>query len=394
MLVDVFESAKTEAEMLERADVVINSIKSGELKVSELSIRDIAEATLGQAGMRALAKNSTQSGFCIDDMKEAVAPVNLSMFSNITGQLIYQGVYDAYTAPEYIGDQLVTAEASREDNTRVPGLAPIDDDALVVEEGAEYPDVKFGEDYIDIPQSKKRGLKIGITREAVFFDRTGQVLEQARTVGERLGLNKEKRILRTVLGLDNTFKRKGVAANTYLTTGPRINDITNALADYTDLDAVYDAFNAMTDDRTVPEPIVVTAKIMLVAQALQFVARNIIKATDIAVTPTVTNGASRMPNPYSGVVTPISSPWIQNLLTGASVNAQTNSAAEAATFWYMGDFKRAFRYRTLFPMQVLAAQHDKDAFERDVVAQFRADERGVAYVWAPWYVVRNHGALA
>lgn len=395
MLIDVFESAKTDAEIKEKGAQIVAAMKEGKLKYTDLSLRDIGEAALGAKGMREMGRASEDADI-VDTMREAVAPVNLSVFTNITGQLIQQGVYEAYNSTDYIGEQLVTMETSREDNTRIPGLAPIDDDAMEVEEGGEFPDVRFGEDYIDIPRSKKRGLKIGVTREAVFFDRTGQVLEQARTVGDRMALNREKRILRTVLGIDNSFVRKGVARDTYVAaTDPRINDLTNELADYTDLDTVVQAFADMRDDRAVGEPIVVQAKNLLVVDNLMFTARNILKATDIAVTPAVsTAGTSRMPNPYSGMPMPLTSPWIRMLLTGATVNAQVNSAAEAATFWYMGDFKKAFRYRTLFPMQVLAAQHDKDQFERDVVAQFRADERGVPYVWAPWYVIRCHGTLS
>lgn len=394
MLIDVLKSATTETEMRERVAVIVDAIKTKDLKVEELSIRDIAEATLGEAGMRAMAKQPNAAGFQMTQMQEAVAPVNLSAFSNITGQLIYQGVYDAYSAPEYIGDTLVTNENSREDNTRVPGLDPIDDDAAIVDEGGEYQDVKFGEDYIDIPQSKKRGLKIGVTREAVFFDRTGQVLEMARSVGERLGLNREKRILKTVLGIDNSYKRKGTAVDTYITTGNRINDLTNALTDYTSFDTAMKAFADMRDDRKDPEPIVVNPKQLLVNDALMYTTRNILRSTEIAVAPAVSNSASKMPNPYSGMLAQVGSPWVRKLLTGATTNSQTNSAAEAATFWYIGDFKRAFRYRTLFPLSVIAAQNDVAQFERDVVAQFRADERGVPYIWAPWYVIRCHGTLA
>jgi hypothetical protein len=79
----------------------------------------------------------------------------------------------------------------------------------------------------------------------------------------------------------------------------------------------------------------------------------------------------------------ISSPWISKLLVAGG-----STAANAAKYWYLGQFKKAFKYRTLFPFQVKAAQHDKDDFERDVIAQFRADERGVPRVVAPWYAAK------
>lgn len=389
MLVDVFEGAQTPAEITERTEKVIEAIKTKELDVKDLSIRDVAEATLGQDGIRKLAHNNSESAFVA--VQEAVAPVNMTAFTNITGQMIYQGVYEAYSAPEFIGEKLVTTETSREDNTRVPGLAEIDEDAMVVEEGGEYPDVKFSEDYIDIPQSKKRGLKIGVTREMIFFDRTGQVLEMAQRVGEVLGLNKERRIIDVVTGIDNTYKRKGVTRTTYVSASedandPRINEITQALTDWNSIDAAMQAFEAMSNDSTKNKrPIMVTPRVMLVTAAKVMTAKNILNSTEIRVTQTGSNTQTIAANPVAGAVQVLTTPWLKRRLVANSV-----SASAADKYWWIGDPKRAFRYRTLFPMQVLSASHDKDAFERDVVAQYRADERGVAYVYAPWYMLNAH----
>jgi hypothetical protein len=367
----------------------MEAIKSKEIKLNDISIRDIAEATLGVEGVRKLANSNNESAFVA--VKEAVAPVNLSAFTNITGQLVYQGVYEAYSAPEFVAEQLVTTESSREDNTRIPGLAEINEDALEVEEGGEYPDVKFSEDWIDVPQSKKRGLKIGITREMVFFDRTGMVLEMARTVGETLGLNKERRIFDVVLGINNTYKRKNVTRATYVSsaedaTDPRINEMTQALSDWTSIDAVMQQFEAMSNDSTgdAKRPIMVTPKVLFCTAAKVMTARNILRSTEIRVTQSGAATQTIAANPVEAYQI-VTSPWIKRRLVAAGV-----SAANADKYWFLGDPKRAFRYRTLFPMQVLSAQHDKDAFERDVVAQFRADERGVAYVYAPWYVINAH----
>jgi hypothetical protein len=388
MLTAVFESCKTPAEIQSRTELIVEAIKSKELKLEDLSIRDIADATLGVDGVRKLANANNDSSFVA--VKEAVAPVNLAAFTNITGQMVFQSVYEAYSAPEYIGEQLVTVEKSREDNTRIPGLAEISDDAIEVEEGGEYPDVKFSEDYIDVPQSKKRGLKIGITREMIFFDRTSQVLEMGQRVGEVLALNKERRIFDVVLGITNTFTRKGTARNTYVSAvedanDPRINEITQALTDWTSIDAAMQAFEAMSNDASVARPIMVNPKVILTTAAKIATARNILNATEIRVTQSGATTQTLSNNPVAGMLQPVTSPWVKRRLVAASV-----SASDANKYWFIGDFKKAFRYRVLFPMQVISASHDKDAFERDVVAQFRADERGVPYVYAPWYVISAH----
>ena len=388
MFIDVFESAKTSAEVKEREHTVIEAIKAKKLSLHNSSLRDLAEATLGTPAMRKLADNNIGSATVA--LQESADPVNLTAFSNITGALIQEGVYEAYASPEFIGDKLVTAETSRRDGARVPGLADIDDDAMVVEEGAEFPNVKFGEDYIDVPTSKKRGMKISVTRELVFFDETGRVLEMAQSVGSRLGLNKEKRILSVVIGGTNNYNRKGVAANTYLTSGNRINDQVQTLTDWTSVDDAMQLFADMRDDRATAEPIMVMPDTMIVTSAKLMTAKSILSATEVR---TSTNSAATQTihaNPVSGSMSIVSSRYLDWMLTQAAAAGGLALAGNVAKdYWFIGQPKKAFRYRTLFPMQVLAATNDKNSFERDVVAEYRADERGVAYTRAPWYMVRN-----
>ncbi len=371
------------------ADMIVNMVKEKKINVNDLSIRDIAQSTLGEAGMRAMERCNDEAPML--KVKEEVDPVNLQAFLHITDLLITQGVVEAYNSPEYIGTSLVTEETSRRDNTREAGLAEIDDSALVVREGEEYPDTRFGEDYIDIPKSEKRGLKIGVTREMVFFDETHKILDLARSIGERVAVSKEKRILQVVLGITNPFVRKGVARNTYVLTGggdPRVNALaSNPLVDWIDIDEANQLFVGMTDDRTIPEPIMVKpntiihspSKTMTVARILT--ATEIRKATNAGVDITIGS------NPLAALpLRSVTSPWIDNLLIASGV-----SAANARNYWYIGEPKRAFRYRTLFPLQVISASPNNPAeFERDVVAQFRASERGVAYVRAPWLMAKSY----
>ncbi len=382
---------KSAVEVREGAERVVALIHDGKIKKSDLSIRDIGEATLGEKGMDALAHANNDE--CFVAVQEAVDPVNLTAFSNITGELIFQGIVEKYKAPEFIGDELVSAETSRSDNTRLRGLSAISDDALVVKEGEEFPDTQFGEDWIDVPKSEKRGRKIGVTREMVFFDQTGDLMALAGGLGERLGTNREKRILRTVLGIDNTFKRKGVARDTYVPVASdtlRPNQLGGVeLLDWKQLDQMWQMFNDMKDDREIPEPIMVQPDTLLVTQYKFMTAQVILSASTIRTE--TQSGAlqtyAQNPLGRGGSMRLMTSPWITALLVEAGL-----SAANAKDFWHAGQFKKAFRYRTLFPLQVRAAKHDKDDFERDVVMQYRADERGVAYTVAPWYVIQFYKA--
>ena len=392
-LKEAFKSAKTPAEVRMAGTRIKEHIKAGKIKASEISLKNLAEATLGYEGLSALGSmGDVGEGQMLEGLKEAVDPVNLSAFTSITGELVINQGYEAYRQPEFIGDSLVTAESSREDKTREAGLSPIDDDVLIVKEGAEYPDTKFGEDYIDVPSSEKRGLKIGLTREMIFFDRTGKLVEMAQQIGEVLGRNKERRILQVVLGITNTFVRKGVARNTYVASAdPRINLLpSTALVDWTTLDSVYQLFQNMGDDKVVADPISVVPNAILCCPVKEWSFNRILNATEVEHAASGITTKSKNPLSSKGIKLH-SNIWVYNMLTTATtakVAGAGLSATNAGGTFLIGDFKRAFRYRTLFPFALESANHDKDAFERDVLMQWRVSERGVPYVYAPWYVAK------
>jgi len=387
---EAFRNKKTRPEVLSVTETVGKAIKSGEIKKEQLSIRNIAESILGDAGMKAMDRNNDE-GNIIVGLHEAVDPVSLTAFTNITGLLVLQYAVEAYQAPEYIGMQLCTEETSRDDNVRIPGLAPIDDKVLVVKEGQEYPTVSFGEDYISTPTSQKRGARIALTREMVFFDRTNQLGELSSALGARLATDREKRILSEVLGLTNSFSRKGVARNNYVSSAdPRINlTYSQDLTDWTSLDAAQQVFNAYTDDRTDAEPISVIPDTLLVTPSYEFTAKRIWEATELRVG--TQSGAQQAygPNIIRSKIQKIyTSQWITKLLVDAGVGTGASTLARAKGNWFFGNFKKAFGYRTLFPFAVQAIQSDKDIFDRDVVGQWRVDERGTPYTKAPWQVGR------
>lgn len=378
---------KTKAEVKEASDVICKAIKAKKITRENVSFRDIGEAVLGYEAMATI--RDSQPDVVGEATKENVDPVSLSLFTNITGLLVLQDVVQEYQSPDFIGDLLVRNETSKEDNTRQPGLANIDDDAIEVKEGEEYPDTKFGEDYIDIPKSIKVGLKIGLTREALFFDRTGDLVRKAQQVGNRIATNREKRILRVVLGITNPFTRKGVARNTYVASGgtePRPNKLASTkFTDWNSLETAYNLFIAMNDDRTVGEPIQVRPNTILASPGKEWNINRILNSSEVRTTSqsavVTTIGASPIAGKGLKVIT---SPWVDNLLV-----ANGATISQAREYWEIGDFKKAFVYRTVFPLQVIqAAPNDYMNFERDVVAQWRGSERGVCYVEAPWNVAQ------
>ena len=83
------------------------------------------------------------------------------------------------------------------------------DEVAEVRPGMPYPSLGFAEDYIETPQTTKRGFIVPVTKEAIFFDRTHLILQRAAEVGEVLGLNKEKRLIDLLIGADEQLQVEG-----------------------------------------------------------------------------------------------------------------------------------------------------------------------------------------
>ena len=122
-------------------------------------------------------------------MLEAGDGVDVTAFSNITGQIVRTTILDAYTQEAFVLSKLVDTIPTRLDGERIPGIGRISDEASEVQPGMPYPHLGFGEDYIDTPQTTKRGFIVPVTKEAVFFDRTYLILQRG---GGRRGLGPEQ----------------------------------------------------------------------------------------------------------------------------------------------------------------------------------------------------------
>jgi hypothetical protein len=132
----------------------------------------------------------------------------------------------------------------------------------------------------------------------------------------------------------------------------------------------------------------VTPKVMIVSPYKINTAKRILNATEVREATNTGNRVTISGNPISAMSI-LSSVWLDWLL----VNEGGQTATNAADYWHIGDPKTAFRYRTLFPLSVRAkGPNSDDDFDRDVVMQFRADERGGAYIRAPWYVAQLYNA--
>lgn len=311
---------------------------------------------------------------------EATADVvNTSAFANISGQIVFNAMLAAYQSEEFVFSRLVQDVQTSFNGEKIPGITGLGDASAEVKEGEPYPHVGVGEDWIETPQTAKRGLIVPITKEALFFDRTGMLVDRASKVGEAIGLKKEKRLINAFIDENETtyrYKWKGTAYATYQTSTPWINSKTsNALLDYTSLDAVEQLANNLTDPHT-GEPIVMNLRHLVVTKQLEMSAYRILNATDVdyASTGAPTNAASSVmkgPNPMKGKYQVVTSRFIAPLLA-----TDTN--------WFLADIGEVLKYMVNFPLKTEQAPPNSQLeFERDIVLQFKGSERGTPAVVEP-----------
>jgi hypothetical protein len=381
----------------------------GGVHPSEFSMRDLA----GQLIFNRSDGQPVGDGFVQEYMdptnvggfSEAVSAVDSSMFAGIMGQLLITSVRQGYQAEDFVVTKLVPTVPTRLSGERIPGVyMPSDpgDDTTIVREGEEYRTVGFGETYVETPATVKRGIIIPVTKEAIFFDRTGMVIKNAGEVGALLGLRKEKNIIDVVIGAVNPYKEKirtdsAIASRKtfYSATdsGPWTNHFDgNALTDWTNIEYAEQQFAAMTDPHT-GEPILLPNSRLLLAPQIKMLSINqLLGATQVwkLSAGLASAGVNTLgPNP------------IQNLNITMAVSRQLAArltafidAATGAGYWFYGDIAKAFAYMENWPITVVQAPSNSEAeFTQDIVVRFKASERGAPAVMEPraW---QRHRTLA
>lgn len=304
--------------------------------------------------------------FCEDIMLQE--SVDVSQFPILTATLVEKQVIQQFENFEGIGDQLVTPFKSTLELSKIPG-ADLKTKFRDIEAGMPYHhDSDIEEKYVTI-EGKKRGDILDITEEAILHDQTGLILREAGLFGQQAAIDREKKILYTIQDttVDNVnyfaFRPSGTRvplySGTVATTHPYSNLIDNALQHWRDLDQAKTQFSTIRDARG--EPILVRPKILLVPVALETEAKRLIANTLMPaarVGQTIVGDSQNEANPFANAFTVLSSPYLDIV----SVRA-----------WYLGDFKRQFLLKSIYPIQVITRFDNKNdaAWERDIMAQYK-----------------------
>lgn len=374
-------------------------LEGARLNPMEYSLARIGEAIFGIEKFRQVF--DPESGGDIQSLLEAgpaIDPttfVNINTFNLVVAGLVNARIMEQFENPALIGDELCETIPTNMNGQKFIGVTKIGDKGLTRNPGQPHTRAGFGEQWVKTPETSEKALCVEVSKEAVFFDLTGQVLDTASQVGEELAYRRELTIIDGVIGVNNTYSYKDTTYNTYQATTPWINSQSNPLAyqaaDWKVIDAGLLLFSRMTDPATGKE-ILVNPNAVLVSPDRAKLMSHIINATAVyegsALSSNFPGRQTVGPNPIGFAPKILSSPIYRNRITAANGLGLTSD--QAAVRWYMGDFKRAFKWMENWPLRVQQASASEYVMlDRGIIAAYFANYRGEFAVREPRYAEVN-----
>lgn len=352
------------------------ALREGHIKPEELSVKELFEEFVPDGHELIQQWDTRRGGGDYRATMEDASAVSTVAFSNIMGQVLYTKMLETFDKPAFLFDQVCTVVPTTLTTERMREISEVGDKAENVGEGQEFPVVGLSEGWIQTPETIKRGAIVPVTKEAIFHDQTGDILRQCESVSMSVAFRREKIILDALFGITNTYNRNGTTYSTYNASTPWDNIASsNALVDWTDIDAALLTFAAMSD-RYTGEPVSFVPSSLIVPSALEATAKRILNAMQIQ----FGDGASNTTRTIGG--TPVNTAY--QLLTSPYVSRRTSSD----TTWFLGSPKKALYYMQNWPPTVERDSNGSAGFSRQIVEQFICHEKGIPAVVEPMQMVK------
>ena len=336
-------------------EIVHDLIESKKIRPEDFSLREMWEACQAAAGY------ST-------DVQESLVS---SAFPKLTGELINSRLIGAYNAQPVIGESLVTTVPSNQQIETIAGLTATET-LEEVGEGMAVNDSTMAEKYVT-GQNKKYERMISITEETIMFDKTGQILQRAMTIGANARRYKERLIMRGVQDVSSdVWRPSGVPTAMY--SAGNYNLITSNSFGESGMEAVIkqaqmmksDALGTNADDDYI---FIDTNNLQVLVPA-----DLIVEAWQLANTAKTPESAENADNYFKGRFSPFSSPHV---------------TAQSTTTWYTGEFPKAFWWLEVWPIQTLSAKPgNSQEFLRDIKAMHKVRMFGSIVCVEPKYVFK------
>lgn len=368
------------------------------LTADDFSYYELAEACGVLPRLRSVRESMTGEQSAVALLREANPGVSTHLFQVMTGELIGRKVIDGYENIDgFIGDELVTVLPSSLRGQKLAGFRALAGPTEVAE-GHPYEESTFEEKYVTTAEAKQ-GRILSIQEELIAFDQTGEINRRAMALGYYLRQERERTIIRGVTDADaasgkHVYRPGGDGATLYAADGSKRNwigsgnttstgfDSAIPLEDWTDIEAaLHYRATEVRDDRHDGDsrPVIAPARQVLVPERLRGTARSIVNATEVTVA--TDGGEMRRANPFGGMLTVLSSPFVDE------------QGGQAINDWYIGDFRRQFVWTEIWPVQTFLQKADSEAaFERDVVLRVKARYYGGISAVDTAFVTKVDGA--
>jgi hypothetical protein len=359
-----------------------------------ISIRDLAEGIIGEEWVRGLDPMRTRrTGLPTASQLQAFESATLMVgpgsfpntsawVSSVSGLLELKAL-ESFDNPEYEATKLVTIIPTGLRSNKMAATARIGDQAQVMVPGQPHPRVGLTERYVRTPETQKRGLGIDILKETVFYNLTGDVMTRAASIGDELALNRDKRLWRVILGIDNPYNYNDVAYNTYTTSGVVINKLVAPLVDWTDLNEAATLASRMTDQES-GERIATTYNKFWCMPGRIMSARSILQATE---TEQRTNSSAEIRRSSGSMVNGtyeiVASPIAEQVLIDSGV-----AAATALEYWGLVNSNKAFAYMENWGIVTeTPSANDYEMADKGIIFSQFVDESGAAAVLERRYAI-------
>lgn len=379
--------------------VVTEGVRDRQIDVSGVDLEEVAHLAIGPRWRQHLGAGvSLRADVARVHALESGQPLTTDLFNVATGQLAFSEVRRNFELEGFVLSALIPVlQSSILGAEIVPEVAPMGDVSEVVLEGQEYPSVGLGSNTYELPASEKRGLKIGITEEAMRHtgQLTSEIMRQSQAVGLYLGLRREIKNIDNVLGALMQYVRNGTGTAAFLTSGAYVNKQTGVpLVDYRDIETAELLLGEQLNPDTGLPIMAPTAQHLVVMPFKKWTAQRILNATVVRSGDITTGAGVQMEgaSPLSGSNVKIVS---SQLIYRRALALLDADPVKTRDLWLYGSLT-AFGWKELWPLEVKQRSGESPlAFERDIVLEWKARYHGTPYVRDPRLITRNENtALA
>lgn len=340
--------------------------------------------------------------------------LNINTFTAVVGGLVEVKILEKFKNPGFIMDRVYTVTPTKLNGQKVIGVTRIGDLAEKRGIGLPHKRAQFAERFVTTPETRENALAVDVYKETVFFDLTGQVLDESGAVGEAIGYRRELEQTDTFLqvGSYQSFKYMDVGSLSLYSTSVSppagfatagvalsswyLNDITsNELLDWTNINAALMYYKRLNDPHT-GKRILQEPTFMLVNIGKEVLANLIVNATSTETRQAGGNTQATAPqlNIFSSGGPAIkqrfeilSSPLVEQRLTDS--DGGNLSIDNANKYWWLGSPEWGY-YMQNWPLTVTQAPPNQyEMLDKGIAATYFANERGIPAIIRPWAIQRN-----